>query len=756
MAYIKSKETNIVREYLNPIFCFLIVTFSVSAWSSGGDGGYEANAYAPEYYVPVSDIPSYAAGNIGVVPSSFWRIYQFLAYRAISGHPLSDNEIKLLHISEWRIEVGENESSRPGGSLVNGVQSWLAARQSIKNTPQTKVSAYSNAGDYGQYLNCPDSAFERASLTLADRIKTGGEENAKLWLEGQDAVFANCSPPTPWLKEKLENDSRIAVVVPPALPENAPAWLVYDREYQVAAAHFYAEKYDAARVNFLAISKNSKSPWQPLGAYLAARCLIRKAMLYYNVEDNINRDNPGFDATTLSKRKTKDDLLKIARTELLNSAKIYPPAKLLVSFVEAQLRPYEYMQELGELLATQKLDAATLQQLNDYLMLLDKMEGVQTRQANDAMTAWIGLMQAKLAGRRYSEVNPNERKSALDLARKHLKDSKNQLVWLAAVVTLADADELSAGERQAAKALPEGSAAYQTIQYHLANILISEKKLNEADEIVNKFLAKPKENVARATLNRWLRLKVITAKTEEEFLKSLPRTRAENTGIPIPDESGANNLQHVDFDTDYDQHLYTDFSLSELSKLLASKNSHAQYLKHDKGLQETMWTRAIVLGDFKTADNLTDVLVQGRETTRHLYERFTKAQTEEEKRLAAVLILVNTPELALFGKTGWASECHSNAYRACGRDPLNYLRADQVAAAKKEQAQLHKMELIQFISPILLNWVKQKPDDIEAPKALHFYIMSKRAETKNSKEAFVLLHKFYPKSEWAKKTKYFY
>jgi hypothetical protein len=45
------------------------------------------------------------------------------------------------------------------------------------------------------YLNCPDSAFSNAVLTLGKRASIWGEHSPTLadWIRGQDAVFSNCT-----------------------------------------------------------------------------------------------------------------------------------------------------------------------------------------------------------------------------------------------------------------------------------------------------------------------------------------------------------------------------------------------------------------------------------------------------------------------------------------------------------------------------------------------------------------------------------
>jgi hypothetical protein len=58
-------------------------------------------------------------------------------------------------------------------------------------------------------------------------------------------------------------------------------------------------------------------------------------------------------------------------------------------------------------------------------------------------------------------------------------------------------------------------------------------------------------------------------------------------------------------------------------------------------------------------------------------------------------------------------------------------------------------------------WANRSPDDPRVPKALHFAVRATRygcaddSTTEYSRRAFRLLHKRYPNSEWAKRTKYF-
>lgn len=745
------------------VLCGYFALFTNTTYASGGDDGFSENMFMPEYHVPQADITDYAIGNLGVLQSTYWRIYQYLAYRALTGHALTNDQVASLSIEGWRVGTTHQKWDYAYDTKANGVNRWLSARQLITGTLEIKdLNVRREAGHYyNYYISCTANALELAANTLKVRLEKHGESFARQWLAGQDAVFANCSGQH---YRQLDKPVKGEMIEPPKLENNAPSWLVNDRAYQIAAAYFYAEKFDEARASFQAIAKNKQSPWHTISSYLAARCLIRQATLQYQpVAGTLVAEQ--HEAAT----KTGKALLSLAKKELLFISKTYPPAKQLITYIDAQLDPSARLASLGKLLASSDINDDTPQQLTDYLLLLDRAEtNSAIKLGKDPMTKWIGLMQGYAfdrydSGEEYEKKLEKQRQTSIESARAEwLKDQKSA-TWLLPIVSHAKLGELKTDELKAINAVPEASPAYQTMQYHLARIAIAENKLNDADEIVSKMLAQYSPSMSIANKNRWLALKTVTAKTLAEYLQALPRQYAEEfRAVPIPNETNPPpKIPTVGFDVDYTQHLYHDFSLAELNGLLANKDFPAQY--DNKILKETMWARAIILEDFETAKNLSDSLMQGRDSTKHLFERFKNAQTDDEKRLAAILIFTNVPELNLYGNPYGYDWNDSSCFNkdTCTPQTLNFMQANAVEAAKIEHQKLYKFSIQnEYIAPALLAWVKQKPKDAEAPKALHFFVYRKnygqKPDTKFAREAFRLLHLHYPNSEWASKTKYYY
>jgi hypothetical protein len=95
--------------------------------------------------------------------------------------------------------------------------------------------------------------------------------------------------------------------------------------------------------------------------------------------------------------------------------------------------------------------------------------------------------------------------------------------------------------------------------------------------------------------------------------------------------------------------------------------------------------------------------------------------------------------------------------------PPPFLKEAQKKQAEKEQDQLEGSDSqANYYTTVVLNYAKQHPDDPRVPEALSRAVKNTRMNCNNkrtadlSQEAFNLLHKRYPDTEWAKNTKYWY
>ena len=92
-----------------------------------------------------------------------------------------------------------------------------------------------------------------------------------------------------------------------------------------------------------------------------------------------------------------------------------------------------------------------------------------------------------------------------------------------------------------------------------------------------------------------------------------------------------------------------------------------------------------------------------------------------------------------------------------------YLGQREIAAAQEEQKRFAAIETApNYLSSHVIAWAKRHPKDPRNPEALHRAVWATRwgcsneETSKYSKAAFQLLHRRYPKSEWAKQTPYWY
>ena len=738
----------------------LLALLPLSAMSSGGDG-FSANRFASEYQVAPAELAQFAGGKLGVLPGTYWRIYQYLAYQAAKGRALTPQQLAALDLDRWHVGKGSSwdYSYEPE---QNGSGAWLKERAAYAKqwglAADVKLDVMGDI-DNASYVNCHSDAFKQAALTMKARAQAGAGGTAdqwhKAWLQGQDAVFANCAEP-PYQYGKPQ-PKRVAQL-PPALPAGAPNWLKADQAYQTAAAHFYARNFDAARKQFQGVAQDAKSPWQTLGAYLAARSLIRSATLEQD-----------------GKAPDRAAKLALARKELETLAPSYAPAKQMITLVDARLDPVARIAVLARRLEQEPFSAETPRLLSDYLVLLDKQPRSAMIAAQEPLTAWIGSMQAEapldLYEDAYSKDVQQARAQALSVLRQHwLK--QGDPVWLAPLFTLAHAGETSEAEKKAAAAVPARHPLYLTLQYHLARLALSEKQGAQADKDIDRVLASHGKAMSVATSNRYLALKMMSAPSLDAFVAAAPRK-------PDPVEAGAaidSKPAEGEMDEDFGRAVFRFLPAADMKALQAHPRLPAMW---KKSLQEIMLARALILDDEQTALALLDAVAQGRKTTEHLYARYRKAASGAERKLAGALILVNTPELnptvidSLGRSRNWGCRDGGpegeDAKSADPQYPPRYLAAEQLAAAGKEQQALLQLPLrTEFIAPTLLAWAKQKPADEEAAKALHFLVASTRMEcpygtgkeekdqlrAQYSKEAFNLLHKHYPNSKWAKQTRY--
>jgi hypothetical protein len=278
-------------------------------------------------------------GKLGIVRPSLGRKTLAIVYRYLNGGSFTTDEQSAL-IDALNGKAPEEEGN-------DALKAWISARKELLGEEQQLPAIYTERqyAGYDFFPNCTKNAFEVATQTLKDRVATYGAQdpNVKVWIAAQDVVFQNCSG---------------GKQVPNELSNESPGWLRKDRDYQIAAAHFYSLNFEEARTRFEKIAADVDSPWQEISGYLVARTLVRQA--------------------SLTEGETKKrELYERAENELqrlmLAGGKFASAAEKLLGVVKYNLHPDERVLELGRSLAAGS-DEGLRQDLIDYVWLLDKIE----------------------------------------------------------------------------------------------------------------------------------------------------------------------------------------------------------------------------------------------------------------------------------------------------------------------------------------------------------------------------------------------
>jgi hypothetical protein len=392
-------------------------------------------------------------GQLGILLPSYARHYQVIAYRYLSGVGLNEPEARA--ISAWP----------PSPFSWDGSDNpWLEARNKVPGVaPLQRIDTYRQVqkdGFYGNYLNCNDDAFRAAASTL-ERLRA--KPYAADWIAAQDMVFADCA-------------QGAAIPSPASDPQ-----LRADRAYQIAAAKFYSEQYDAARQDFQAIAADASSPWHEIAPYLSARCLIR-AGKWPEAEKEL---------------QSIVDNAKLARW--------HASANGLLRFVRVRLYPEERMHELGLALAKPNSQDTIAQDLIDYRKLFD--QDVRPDPGDD-LTDWIVCYQAGGKG-------------ALEKWR-----ANHSLPWLVAALQYAGFEGPAAPDLLAAAAdVKPDSPAYLTVNYQRVHLLPPDDARTLTDQLLKLDMPISARNQFRAE-----RLRM--ARNFEEFLRYAARTPVDSDAKP--------------------------------------------------------------------------------------------------------------------------------------------------------------------------------------------------------------------------------
>jgi hypothetical protein len=708
----------------------------------------------------IPPLPDYYRGNLGVLQPTYARKYLFVAYRYLSGQPLSEEEIQSL------LDDSSNSSSKWQADLFmipNAIEEWLKARDRIPGmNPLRDIDFFRKTGvnEWSSYSNCTEDTFKTAAATLQNRIELLGigHPGIKSWGIAQDAVFSNCA-----------RGETIPVAAEPDLPQI----LQYDRSYQIAAAHFYAEHYDAAAKMFHAIAADRKSPWSEIAPYLVVRCFIRKA--------NVHEKSGTYDtnALTEAERKVRSVLNDRSR------ASLHPIAGKLEGFIELRLNPLDRIRTIGGTLQRQTRAGSFRQDLIDYLYLMDHASLLPESSMDIAcqaseITDWI---------RAFPSSEGRDQAHSIEKWK-----TTGSAAWLvAALLSQHTGGPDVAALMNAAQKIPKDSPAYATAQYHRIRLLMEMNKQNEARTALDELLPYFRKSLQNSSLNLFLSQRLKLARNFDEFLKYSPR---------IPQR-----ISNGDSDSDVEQHdepamaLFDADSIGILNRALplnllsraATGKLPAQLRMQLLG---AVWTRAALISDDGVAAELSREMESTFPVLHSDLIVWNDAKDPDSRRFALAMLLMHFPGMNPFIQAGVPPRDKLDgidSYREnwwCGFNSGNldmptrfrygisqYEKQKPPEPAKspdflsdsdkaKFMAEWKKLTSIpsapNYFAKSVLAWAEKHPKDERVPEALHLVVKSTRfgcADSRTgsySRAAFQMLHSRYPNTSWAKSTPYWF
>ena len=413
---------------------------SLSALCAGPAAGSGGPPPEPLYIDPGGGTPAEMsrlyAGRLGVLMPSRRRHRLYLDWRLLNGLKVGEDAGKALS-APCCDEVTIFDSNR-------GLYAWLNARRAVPGAADSPlyISTERAGPDYTSIPNCFPDAFDNATATLARRIARYGRhaESVKAWLLTQDKVFDTCGTPG---------------VTLPALMPGAPEWLKADRAYQEAAWALYDGRNVEAAERFGAISRDSGSPWRPMGLYLKVRATQREALA--------RRSASGFAAA------------RAAIAELAAS----PEGTYGRGEARKMLRALDYREQPDRLRMEIEAELGLRQPKPDIAVAFRDYLGLTAKTAEPPpVLDWLDTFHTE------------DRRAALDHSMKRWAATREDAWLLAALSLVGRTDPEAAGLIRDAERVERGELAWLSTRYHLIRLTMAQENAARTRSRLDSLLAR--------------------------------------------------------------------------------------------------------------------------------------------------------------------------------------------------------------------------------------------------------------------------
>ena len=753
---------------------------------------------------PDAPLELFAQGRLGIVQPSYERQYLVVAYRYLSGKPLTKTEETAV-AQAWAPKVFRPGEPSPGEAPVIKWEEARSAALGLRGVARLDIGRFKWAANGWQmYPSCSDDAFLTAADTLNNLAKSFGVGSPAVrdWVEAQDTVFQNCG------------GNRHEWVSTPHLPkpvglENAV--LNFDRQYQIAAANFYAGDLQTAALQFQQIADERESPWRTWAPYLIARCYIREATLNTASGGNPDRDpsQPAFNIQQMTAaEKQLQGILKDPSLAVIHQA-----SEKLLNYVEGRLHPDQRLHDVAQQLAGRASADDIAQDLIDFNWFIRQQVlssgGINSPKFND----WRN----NLAGRGFLDDLTDwvlsfqmQTPDALAHAVERWRATKSE-PWLMAALSMAKGtDSAAPALADAAAAIASSSPAYEMAVYYRARLLTEQNQPKAARQLLDANLPGFEKGPLSA-FNLLLKQRFAVAADFHQFLEYAPRTPVEygytdcdDCGTP-PDIAQQSKPLPKRLDGDSAVIFNQRLPLSLLTEAATGPVLPSDLRGY---IATTSWARAVILGDTSAAKAVEAPMADAHPELRDYVKAYDAANSDDARSFAATWTMLHFPGMQPFIYGGAFRETRETKFNAideyrsnwwCGNqfpakalppgtvsygsgppiDPAtgkqavpvpvvppafpSFLTVSERASADDQRSKLSTLAAgPAYMGRVVLDWAKAHPDDQRLPEALHLVVRATRygcTDDKTgaiSKQAFDLLHARYPTSTWAQQTLYWF
>lgn len=389
----------------------------------------------------------------------------------------------------------------------------------------------------------------------------------------------------------------------------------------------------------------------------------------------------------------------------------------------------------------------------------------------------------------------------------------NSDLWLLTAFTKAEKSSTELNRLfEAAGKIDRNAPAYPTIAYHKARILIEQGKTAEARKMLDDILDSGLD-LSISSRNKFLTQRAKLSETLDDFLKFaqlkpfafdwdgtsgkiedfIKMQKSWYTPESFPNQTREEYEKEVE-ENFKDEKMWEDRVMFDsttieimnqhfpLPLLVEAEKSPAlpDYLRERFAL--AIWTRAVLLNDFATAQKISAEVLKFHPELKDLMDKINLAKTPVGKQRAAFYLILKNPMFSPFLEDGlgkadnefntwdandwWCAPYDTEYDEATGEDvprklPVKpmFLTAAQSNAAQAERKKLKVIgDAPKFMGEKILEWARLAPTDKRVPELLYIvwaangwtkYGCGNNVELRG--QIMQTLLKKYPQSEWAKK-----